>query len=111
MLKRLISLLLAVVVIYAAWHTGMALLHYYQFKDAIGELALFAGTSTEDQLKERVMQLADQYEIPLDSEAVTVRTDPDVTDIATAYVASVKLLPNYTYEWKLEPTARVVHVR
>jgi len=111
MLKRVISLLIAAAVIYAGWHTGETLLHYYQFNDAIGQLALFAGSSTEDQLKERVLQLAEQYQIPVDSETVTVHTDGEVTQITAPYTADVKLLPTYTYEWKLEPKASVVHIR
>jgi len=111
MLKRLIELVIAVVIIYAGWHVGVAYLHYYQFNDAIGELALFAGRSSEDQLKDRVMKLAQQYQIPLDSEAMTVHTDDEVTQITAPYTEAVKLLPNYTYDWKLEPKADVVHVR
>ncbi len=111
MLKRLIELVIAVVIIYAGWHAGVAYLHYYQFNDAIGELALFAGGSTNDQLKERVMQLAQQYQIPIDADSVTVRTDAEVTQITAPYTETVKLLPNYTYDWRLEPRANVVHVR
>jgi hypothetical protein len=111
MLKRLIELVIAVAIVYAGWQAGVAYLHYYQFNDAIGELALFAGRSTEDQLKERVMQLAQQYAIPLEGESLTVRTDDEVTEIAAPYTARVKLLPNYTYDWHLQPKAHVVHVR
>jgi hypothetical protein len=110
MLKRVIQLVIAAVVIYAGWHAGVAYFHYYQFTDSIGELALFAGSSTADQLKERVVQLAAQYQVPLDPGAITVHTDPEVTQITAPYTERVKLLPNYVYEWKLEPKASVVHV-
>src|SRR5574338_669400 len=110
MLRRVIELLVALVLIYAGWHAGVAYFHYYQFTDAIGELALFAGTSTEDQLKERVVQLAQQYKIPLDPSVITIHTNPDVTQITAPYTERVNLLPNYVYDWKLEPKASVVHV-
>ena len=45
MLKRVIQLVVAAVLIYAGYHAGVAYFHYYQFTDAIGELALFAGNS------------------------------------------------------------------
>lgn len=111
MLKRLVELVIAVVIVYAGWHAGVAYLHYYQFNDAIGELALFAGRSTEEQLRDRVMQLAQQYAIALDDAALTVHTDEEVTQITAPYTARVKLLPNYIYDWKLQPKAHVVHVR
>ncbi|MGE5812934.1 MAG: hypothetical protein ACM36C_00450 [Acidobacteriota bacterium] len=110
MLKRLVQLLIAVILIYAGWHAGVAYFHYYQFTDAIGELALFAGTSTEDQLKERVVQLAQQYDVPVDASLITVHTSADATQISAPYTEKVNLLPNYVYEWKLEPKASVVHV-
>lgn len=110
MLKRVIQLVVAAVLIYAGYHAGVAYFHYYQFTDAIGELALFAGNSTGEQIKERVLKLAQQYEIPLDPDAVTVHTDVDVTEITAPYTEPVQLLPNYLYDWKLEPKARVVHV-
>jgi hypothetical protein len=111
MLKRLIELVIVIAIGYAGWHAGVAYLHYYQFNDAISELALFAGRSSEDQIRERVVQLARQYEIPLDPESLTVHTDEEVTQITAPYTAPVRLLPNYTYEWQLQPKASVVHVR
>ncbi|HSL69242.1 MAG TPA: hypothetical protein VK864_03330 [Longimicrobiales bacterium] len=111
MVKRLISFAFAAAVLYAAWNTGTVLFHHYQFSDGLEQLALFAGSSTEDQLKERVLQLADQYRIPVDSETLTVHTDSEVTQITAPYTAQIKLLPNYTHEWKFEPKANVVHVR
>jgi hypothetical protein len=110
MLKRLIELVIAVVFVYAGWHAGVAYFHYYQFTDAISELALFAGKSTEDELRQRVLQLAGQYEIPLEPDAVTIHTGAEVTQITAPYTQPVNLLPNYIYNWKLEPKASVVHV-
>lgn len=111
MLKRILELLVVAIVGYAGWHAGAAYFNYYQFRDGITQLALFAGNTTEDQLKARVVDLAQQYEIPLEDAAITVHTDAEVTQITAPYTARVKLLPNYVYEWKFEPKASVVHVR
>src|SRR5512138_482314 len=108
MLKRVLELLVVAIVGYAGWHAGVAYFNYYQFRDEITQLALFAGNSTEDQLRARVLDLARQYEIPLEDAAITVHTDPEVTQITAPYTARVNLLPNYVYEWKLEPKASVV---
>jgi hypothetical protein len=111
MVKRLLSFVIAAAVIYAAWNTGSVLRHHYRFSDELQQLALFAGSSTEDQLKERVLQLAEQYQIPVEPETVTVHTDSGITQITAPYTAQIKLLPTYTYERKLEAKASVVHVR
>ena len=110
MLRRVIELVIALAFLYAGWHAGVAYFHYYQFTDALGELALFAGNSTEEQLRERVAELAQRYQVPLDPSLITVRTGSEVTQITAPYTEKVKLLPSYEYEWKLEPTASVVHV-
>jgi len=111
MIKRVVELLIGAALVYAAWHAVPAYLHYYQFNDAIGELALFAGERPEDELRERVAQLAAQYKIPLDPEAIVVSTNAESTRIEAPYTARVKLLPNYTYDWHFEPKANVWHVR
>ncbi len=111
MLKRLIELVIVAAFIYAGWHAGVAYANYYQFKDAIGELAVFAGRSTEGELKRRVVEIAEKYDIPLDPDAIVIHTDDEVTQISAPYTVPVKLLPNYTYEWQRQPTASAVHVR
>lgn len=111
MLKRLIQLVIAAVVIYAGWHAGVVYVNYYQFNDELGQMALFAkGTATESELKDRVLEVAQQYEIPLDPDAVVVHHDRDLTQITAPYVAEVKLLPNYIYRWKLEAKGSAVHL-
>lgn len=111
MLKRLIQLAIAAAVIYAGWHAVVAYVNYYQFNDALGEMALFAGPRiTEDELRTRVIEAAEKYDIPLDPNAVEIHHDVEVTQITAPYVADVKLLPNYIYRWQLEPKASVVHV-
>lgn len=111
MIKRVVELLIGAALVYAAWHTVPAYLHYYQFNDAIGELALFAGDRPEEELRQRVMKLAADYQIPLDPEVVVVTTSRESTRIEAPYTERVKLLPNYTYDWQFEPKANVWHIR
>ena len=111
MVKRLIELLILAAFVYAGWHAGTAYVNYYQFKDALNELAIFAGRSSEDDLKQRVIQLAGKYDIPLDPEAVVVHTDAEVTQISAPYTARVKLLPNYSFDWRRDPSVAAVHIK
>ena len=111
MIKRLIELLIAAAVVYAGWHVGVAYLHYYEFDDALHELALFSARTTEAQVRERVLTLAQQYDIPLDPGAIVIRTDADATEILAPYTQEVKLLPTYTYLWKFEADGHAVHLR
>jgi hypothetical protein len=111
MLKRLIELVIAAAIIYAGWHAGVAYLHYFQFDDALTETARYGRGRTEEQLRERVMQLAAEYKIPLDPQAVVIHTDNNATRIAAPYTERIKLLPNYVYELKLEPKGDSWHIQ
>lgn len=111
MIKRLVELVIAAAIAYAVWHVGIAFLHYYEFDDSLEELARFSARRTETEVRDRVLQLAEQYEIPLDPEALVIRTDTDSTQILAPYTQEVKILPNYSYFWKLEAQASVMHVR
>ncbi len=111
MLKRLIELAIAAAIFYAGWNAGVAYLHYFQFDDALTETARYGRGRTPEQLKERVLQLAAEYQIPLDPDAVVILTDTNATRIAAPYTARIKLLPNYVYEIRLEPKGDSWHVQ
>jgi hypothetical protein len=111
MLKRLVELVIAAAIFYAAWHAGVVYLHYFQFQDGLEETARFGRGRTEAQLRERVVQLAAEHQIPLDPGTVLVQTDNNATRIRAPYIARVQLLPNYVYEVKLEPTGDSWHIQ
>ncbi len=112
MVKRLIQLVVAAALIYAGYHAGVVYLHHYQFTDALGEMALFANSNTtEDGLKEGTIEAAQKYEIPLNPDDILIRHDQQATQITAPYVAPVRLLPNYIYQWHLEAKASVIRPR
>ena len=111
MLKRLIELAIAAAIFYAGWHAGIAYLHYFQFDDALTETARFGRGRTAEQLRERVLQLAAEYQIPLDPAAVVIHLDTNSTRIVAPYTERIKLLPNYVYEVKLEPAGESWHIQ
>src|SRR3954470_24714171 len=101
MIKRIISLVLVALFINAGVRVGLVFFHDQQFKDAIRELALFSGTKTEEVVRQQVMQLAQQYQIPLDSDYVEItrKSIPGMGDhsaIKLSYAVLVKVAPGYT---------------
>jgi hypothetical protein len=111
MIKRLIELAIAAAIFYAGYHAAVVYLHHYQFDDALEETARFGRGRTEEQLRERVIQLAAEHQIPLEPESVVIRTDNNATRITAPYTARVRLLPNYIYEVKLEPVGDSWHIQ
>lgn len=106
MFRKLISFAIFVAIVYATVNAGAAYLRYQQFKDAVRETALFAGTKTDDQLKARVMELAQRDEVPLDPEYVRIDRVADRVVISASYVEIIKLLPGYERQWQFDVVTR-----
>lgn len=105
MIRKLLGLAVFLLIAHAALRTGIVWLHYQSFKDGVRETALFAGTKTDEALKDRVMQLAEENSVPLSPEYVTIDRSGSVT-IRAAYVEMVELLPGYRRPWQFEVIGR-----
>jgi len=106
MFKKLISLAIFLPLAYATVNAGTVYIRYQQFKDAVRETALFAGTKSDDQLKARVMELAQRDNVPLDPEYVHIERVADRVTITASYVELIKLLPGYERQWQFDIVTR-----
>ena len=75
-MKTIIQIAVAFTLLTGAVQGGRAAVKHYSFVDAVQEAMLFAGSRTEDQIADKVMQLAGDYQIPLDPEKVSVERLP-----------------------------------
>jgi len=102
-IKRAISFIVFLLVLNCGARVGMVYFHDQQFKDAVRDLALFAGQprgQTDEMLKARVMQLAEENHIPLDGDFIEVsrRANAGIGDKVTVkfkYAVMVPVLPGY----------------
>ena len=85
MIKLFIKLALAALIANAAWRVGSAYMTFYKFQDAVSEASQFSGQKSEDELHQRVLELASDYDVPLASNAVTVRRENQHTVIDGTY--------------------------
>jgi hypothetical protein len=99
-LKRLVKLIIAALILHATWRAGTVYFRYYQFKDGVQQTAQFSGTRSENELHNRVMELANEMQVPVDSERVTVRRQDNHTLIDASYDERIELLPRYYYPWQ-----------
>ena len=106
MIKKLISLAIFLALAYATFNVGAVYIRYQQFKDAVREVALFAGNKTDEQLKARVMELAERDNVPLDPEYVRVDRVADRVTITASYVETIKVLPGYERQWQFDVITR-----
>ena len=99
MIKTLIKLAIIVLIANAIWRAGSAYLSYYKFKDAVTDVAIGSRNKTDDQLREKVMSLAMEYDEPIDPDAITIRREENRLYITGSYTKPVALFPGYEYQW------------
>jgi hypothetical protein len=108
-MKTLIQIIFAFVLLTGAVQAGRAAVKHYSFVDAVQEAMIFASSRTEEQIADKVLELAGEYEIPLDPDKVMVERQPYQINIEAPYTDKVNLLPGvYTRTWNFDTS---VHVR
>jgi len=95
MLRNLIRLVVLFLIAHALYRFVPVYFHHYQFKDAVGEAARFSKDRTDVELVDRVMILAERYQIPLDKDAVQVTRDKQTTYINLSYLQVIEWVPTY----------------
>jgi hypothetical protein len=99
MIKTLVKLAIIVLAANAIWRAGSAYLSYYKFQDAVTDVAINAKNKTDDELREKVMALAMEYDEPIDADAVKIRHEDKHLYIEGSYTKPVALFPGYEYQW------------
>ena len=110
MIKKIISLVIFLAVANAGVRVAIVYFHDQQFKDAVRELALFAGSppvKTDEVLRAKVMELAQDNQIPLYPDYVEIarRSVVGVGDKVTikfSYAVNVTLAPGYQRRFEFD---------
>jgi hypothetical protein len=110
-IRKLVKLAIFLLIANAVYRIIPPTLHYYKFKDAVQELALFSQKTSDAELIDRVMALADENHVPLDRDYVQVRRSNNQLLIAVSYVESMDVLPGYSYEHQFDLEAKAFDVR
>ena len=99
MIKTIIKLALAALIANAGWRVGSAYITFYKFQDAVTETVQFGAQKSEDELRQKVLVLAGDYDVPLAENAVTVRRENEHTYVDGSYQRQLEILPGYRYPW------------
>ena len=108
MIKKVIKLAVFVFVANVVYQVGPVSLHYVQFKDALEELALFSDKSTDVQLIDRTMALAEEHSVPLEREYVQVQRSGTSVVINASYVVPLQFLPGSPYKHQFDVVAKAL---
>ena len=102
-MKTIIKVLIAILLANALFRVATAYISYYQFKDAVDEMVTRTNGS-DDQLRKKVVELAERFEEPVDPDAISVRRSENHIYIETSYKKAVPVLPGYQYQWPFTVT-------
>ena len=104
-MKTLVKLALLAIVANATWHVFTVYSAHWKFLDGIQYAAQFRGDKTDEQIRQQVLEIAAQAELPVEEGQLTVTHAETRTTIDTAYTRVIELFPGFTYPWPF-----IVHV-
>ena len=88
-IKTVIKLALVALVANATWHLFGAYSPHFKFKDAVQDA----------DLRQRILDSAAQFEIPLAAADLSVTHQDKHTSVELSYTRMVDLAPGFTYPW------------
>jgi hypothetical protein len=95
MIKLLIKLAIAALIAHAAWRGAIAYSHFYKFKDAVEQATQYGPEKSDAELHDRVLELAAQYDVPLEDDGFTIRHSQDHTMVDGSSDTELELIPGY----------------
>lgn len=107
MIKLLLKLAVVALLANAAYHVGSEYLTYIKFRDAIRDAAMFKAKN-DTELMARIVELAAQYEVPLQEENVTIERVERKVNVEGWYDKPIEIVPNYHYPWHFGLSLEVV---
>src|SRR4051812_20793377 len=107
MLKLLIKLAIAGLLANAVFHVGSEYLTYIKFRDSVRDAAMFKA-SDDEELSRRIMQLASEYEIPLDETAISINRENRTVSVRGNYEKPIEVAPSLVYRWPFSWSIDVV---
>jgi hypothetical protein len=99
LIKLLLKLAVVALLANASWRVGSAYVAHYKFTDAIQQTLLFRGNKTDEALRQRISELASDFDIPVTDDAVTLKTLEHQTTVDGSYTRIIELVPGFKYPW------------
>jgi hypothetical protein len=96
MIRLVVKLVIAGLVVNAVWRVGAEYLTFYSLQD---EIRIEAARGDPADLRERVLEIAAELDVPLNEDDVGIRQDEQRVVVEGAYVKRIPFLPGYAYPW------------
>jgi hypothetical protein len=99
MIRTILKLVVVALVANAAWHLFNAYAPNYKLQDSIQYAALNRGQLSDEALKDKILDMAAQFEVPLAAGQVAVSHTENHTLVDVSYVRPIELAPGFRYPW------------
>jgi hypothetical protein len=98
-MRTLLKLVVVALIANAVWHLFGAYYPNYKFQDAVEYAAQNGASLTQEQLRDKVVELASQFDVPLTAEQVNVARQNTHTTVDLSYKRQIELVPGFKPEW------------
>jgi hypothetical protein len=106
-IKLLLKLAAVALLANGVYHVGSEYLTYFRFRDAIRDAAMFKARNNAE-LMARILDIAGQYEIPLDQDNLTIEREERRVTVDGWYDKPIEVVPNYEYPWHFSIEEEIV---
>lgn len=106
MIKLLIKLALAALVANALYRVGSEYVTFIRFRDAVRDAAMYKAKTDED-LRARIVALAEDYDIPLGGEDIAIDRENRLVTVNAEYRKPIDVLPRYAVQWPFDVSVEV----
>ena len=106
MIKRIVKLAIVALLANAVYRVGAEYVTFIKFRDAIRDAAMFKAKSEED-LRTRIVALADDYDVPQDDD-IQISRQERVWHIDGSYRKPIEIVPRFQYDWPFTYSLEVV---
>jgi hypothetical protein len=96
-MKVLLKLALVALLANATWHIWGVYAAHFKFKDAVQSASQYNGARSEQELRNRILELAEQYDVPVTDASFTIRREFNHTITDGSYIRPVEFLPGFRY--------------
>ena len=93
MIKTFVRLAIVALLANAAWQIFTVYWAHFKFTDAVETTTQFRGDKTDAQLRERILELAAQFDVPISDENLTIQVVDNHTVVDTSYTRPVEFVP------------------
>ncbi len=108
MIRTLMKLAVVALVANAVWHLFGAYYPNYKFQDAIEYAAQNGADLSQEALRDKVVELAAQYDVPVTADQVAIARRNTHTTVDLAYKRPIELVPGFKPQWSFSIHVDVV---